>query len=379
MTPGHCGRLRALHGGRHATGPCQGHSSSRGAAGPGPAHGDPPVARRAGDGQVALAIGAMHLHAVPHQVGQGAAGRVAVRVVGAHRDQRDPRAGCRQEPRIGVGAAVVRDLEHVGPDIDPPVEDAGLRLGAQVAGEEDPHAALGDPHEQAQVVGRGRRRGDLRRGRQHLDRGGADRAPVARNQRQAAGSGMTGQGVDAPDPVVGRREGAGRYLADAPAPQGSGQAGHVVGIEVRKQHEWHVVDGEPPQAPVLGGDVGTGVDQHRLVRTGRHDQRIPLPHVAGNHVRGRGRPAADHLPERPPEDDQTGNHGEEDQPGSRPSPQQDGNREHQQREQDGTRRPGRPGGHGVRDPCRPVRHEHQPAHRPPGQPHQPVGQRRHER
>jgi hypothetical protein len=91
----------------------------------------------------------VHLHPVPHEVRHRLRRRVAVRVVGSHRHQRHPRPGGGQEPRIVVGAAVVGHLQHVGVDVDPPVEDALLRLRAQVAGEQDADAALRDPHQEA--------------------------------------------------------------------------------------------------------------------------------------------------------------------------------------------------------------------------------------
>jgi hypothetical protein len=316
------------------------------------------------------------LHPVAHQVPHGLRRRVAVRVVGADGHQRDPRPRGRQEPRVGVGAAVVRHLEHVGADVGPPVEDALLGLRAQVAGEEDPHAALGDPDQQAEVVGRRRRGGDLRRRRQDLDGGGADRAAIAGHEGHPVRAGPAGQRVDAPSAVIGRRERAGAHLVHLPSGERAGEAGHVVGVEVREQHQRHVADAQPPQAPVLGTDVRAGVDQHRLARRRRDDERVALSHVAGHHVGGRGRPAPHDLPERPAHQHHTDHDGQEDRSGGGAAPQQDDDHPEQQGQQDRAHGPGRPGGHAVGDARRPVRDQHQPADRPARDPHQRIGHRR---
>jgi len=100
--------------------------------------GDAPVARAAHHGEVPLAVGAVDAHPVAVEQPQRVGGGVAVVVGGAHRDQRDPRAGGGQEVRVHVGAAVVRDLEHVGTQVDAAVEDARLGLGAEIAGEQHP-------------------------------------------------------------------------------------------------------------------------------------------------------------------------------------------------------------------------------------------------
>jgi hypothetical protein len=89
----------------------------------------------------------VHLHAVAGEPGQRGCRRVPVRVVRTHRDQGDARTGGGQEVRVGVGAAVVRHLQHVGAHVDAPAQDPGLGLGVEVAGQEDPHTALGDPHQ----------------------------------------------------------------------------------------------------------------------------------------------------------------------------------------------------------------------------------------
>jgi hypothetical protein len=63
---------------------------------------------------------------------------VAVGVVRADRHQRHGRSAGRDEVGIGVGAAVVRNLEHIGGQVGAVGHDPCFRLGAQVPGEEHP-------------------------------------------------------------------------------------------------------------------------------------------------------------------------------------------------------------------------------------------------
>jgi|tagenome__1003787_1003787.scaffolds.fasta_scaffold20962878_2 hypothetical protein len=257
-----------------------------------------------------------------------------VRVVGADRDQGHPRSGGGEEPGVGIGAAVVRHLEHVGPHVDVPVQDPGLGLGAEVAGEEDADAALGDPHEQAQVVRRRGDRGDLWRGRQHLDRRGADRPPVARDHGQPPGPGPAGERVDPADPRVGRGERAGGHLTHPPAAERPRQTGDVVGVEVGQEDQRDVSHPEALEAPVLDPDLGAGVHENGLARTGRHDEPVALPHVARHHVGEGRRPPADHLAHRPAHEQDTDQRGEREQPRPAEAPQQEGQREHGDRQQE---------------------------------------------
>jgi len=131
------------------------------------------VAGPADDRHVTVPVGAVGVHAVGGQQVQQPVARVPVGVVRADRHQRDGGATGRQEPGIGVRAAVVGHLEHVGGQIGAPGRDPGLGLRAQVAGEEHPDAALGDADDQAQVVGVSPRGGSCRVRREHLELGGA--------------------------------------------------------------------------------------------------------------------------------------------------------------------------------------------------------------
>ena len=146
----------------------------------------------------------------------------------------------REELRVGVRAAVVRHLEHVGPQVDPAATEPGLRLGAEVAGEQDPHAADGRPGRPS--TGRSAAAAAVARagsGRQHLDR--RRRRRVRRSPGTSTARSRPGppdEPVEGADPVVGRRE----RRRSPPTPtsrpaERPGQAAHVVGVEVRQQDQ----------------------------------------------------------------------------------------------------------------------------------------------
>jgi hypothetical protein len=124
--------------------------------------------------------------------------------VRADRDEGDPGAGGGQEPGVGVAAAVVRDLEHVGPDVDAAVEDPRLGLRAQVAGEQHPHAVDRHARENRQVVGLRRRDRQFGRRGEHLPAGTAHRQPLPRPHLLSAGAAAGSQAVHLADPGVRR-------------------------------------------------------------------------------------------------------------------------------------------------------------------------------
>jgi hypothetical protein len=64
---------------------------------------------------------------------------MAVIVVEAHADDRQPSVHGGQEGGVGVGRAVVRHLQHVGAQIGAGVEQRLLRLDLGVAGQHDPY------------------------------------------------------------------------------------------------------------------------------------------------------------------------------------------------------------------------------------------------
>jgi len=338
-----------------------------------------PAAGSTHDGQVALAVGSVHPHVVGREPVERAGRRVTIGVVGTHRDEGDAGLGRGQEVRIGVRAAVVRDLQHVGLQVHPAGQDAGLRLRVQVAGEQDPDAALGHPHQEAEVVGLGLRRRDLRRRCQHLDGGTADGAGVPGQQRGPPGAGAVSECVHGADAVVGRRQRSGGDHAHAAPVQRPGEPAHVVGVQMRQQQQRDVGDAQPAQAAVLRADVRPDVDQHRRPRSGRKHEGIPLTDVAGHQVRGSEGPAAHRLAQRPAEDDQPHHGGQCDRPHPREPPQERDDHQQKQGEQDRPAGAGRPAGGAVGEVGCPVRDQHQPADRPAGEPGRGVGRRRRHR
>jgi hypothetical protein len=301
---------------------------------------------------------------------------VPVGVVRAGRHERHPGLRGREEAAVGVRAAVVGHLEHVGAQVDGARDDPRLGLAAQVAGEQDAHPALGHPDDQGQVVGRGRRPGDLRRRGEDLDRGRPDRPPVPRDEDRAFRAGAAHLRLEPADPVLGRRQRPGGDHAHLPPRQGAGQAPGVVGVEVGDQHQRQLVDAQPVQAPVDRAHVRAGVDQYALSGRGRDDQRVALPDVAGNHDGPVGRPASGELPDRPAQDDDADEDRERDRPGPGEAPQQPAHDEQEHGQEHRAAGAGRPRGRAVRQGGRALRDDHQPPDRPAGQPHQRVGQRR---
>ena len=130
---------------------------------------------------------------------------MAVGVVGAQRDERDRGPGGCQELRIGVPAAVVGHLEHVGPQVDALAHQPFLRLRTEVTGEQQPQPADGHPDDQGQVVGRrfGGCGGPARARREHLQDRSPELAPVAGHQDRPGRAGAAHEDVQGGGAVVG--------------------------------------------------------------------------------------------------------------------------------------------------------------------------------
>jgi hypothetical protein len=298
---------------------------------------------------------------------------VAVGVLRADGHQRHGRAAGGQEARVGVGAAVVRHLEHVGGEVGALGHDARLRRGPQVTGEQHPDAALRGPHHQAQVVGLRARGRLVRVGGQHLEAGRADAAALAGGEHGAFGTRPGDQPVQPGHAVIGGRQRPGGHRADVTSGQRPGQTAHVVGVQVGDQHQREPAHPEPVQAAGHEGAVRTGVDEHALPRPGRQHERVALPDVAGDDHRVRERPAARHLPDRPADHDDPEQCRQRQGPQPRPAQQRPGRTGHQQSEQHRAPGAGRPAGGTVGHRGGPLGDRHQPAHRPPGAPGQHVG------
>ena len=137
---------------------------------------------------------------------------------------------------------------------------------------------------------------------------------------------------------------------------------------------------EPVQAPVDRADVRPGVDEHAGPGSGRHDERVPLPDVAGD--RRRRRPAASPGPpaaaasrsrrDRPARPARAGAAGETASSAHAPASSRT-------RQQDRAAGAGRPAGGGVRHRRGALGDEHEPARRPAGAPDQDVPDGRDQR
>ncbi|SMO92035.1 hypothetical protein SAMN06273567_107117 [Geodermatophilus aquaeductus] len=302
-----------------------------------------------------------------------------VGVVRADAHQRHPGAGRGEEGRVGVGAAVVRHLEHVGAQVHPAVEHTRLGGGTQVAGEQHPDAARGDPHDQREVVGLGGRRRDLRGRGEDLQAHVAHLPSVSGDQHLAGGAGPDDRGVEGPGPLVGRGQRPGGDGSHLPSLQGAGQSADVVGVEVGQQHQRQPVDPEPVEAAVDRADLRAGVDEHPLAGTGRHHQGVALPDVAGDQDRSGGRPAVGRLAQRPAEQHQADQRRQRERAQPTVAPQRQTGEQQQDGEQQGPARAGRPAGGAVGQAGRGPGHEDQPPRRPARQPHEDVPADRQDR
>jgi hypothetical protein len=159
---------------------------------------------RADQRQVARPVGAVHPHPGPGQNRQEASVGVAVGVVRADRDEGDPGSARLEETGVGVTAAVMGHLEHVRAQIRSVPDQPGLRLGAQVAGEEDPQPVRRHAGDEREVVGLGRRGRPLRDGREHLHRDAAYGAAVPRHQDDPLATRPSHEPLEGGDPLVGR-------------------------------------------------------------------------------------------------------------------------------------------------------------------------------
>jgi hypothetical protein len=301
---------------------------------------------------------------------------MAVGVVRPDRDQRDPGAGRDEEVGIGVRAPVMGHLEHVGPEIGPRGQDAGLGSRAQVSREQHPDPSIGDPDEEGEVVRLREGGRPLRRRREDLEVGSADGPMVAGDQHVAVGPGTSDEPVERGLPVVGGRQGARRHDADAPPLECSRQPSGVVGIEMGQDDQGQLVDPEPVEATVHGPDVGPGVDEHPLPRPGGQNEGVTLTDVTGDDHRVRWRPAAHDLPDGPAQHEKAEQRGQGKRSKAGKPPQQTSGAQEQHREQDGAGCSGRPAGGCVRQRGGTVGDQHEPPHGPAGDPHECVAERR---
>ena len=311
---------------------------------------DTPRPRRTDDREVPVAVGAVHPHPRLRQPGQQPLGGMAVGVVRPDRDERHPGAAGREEGRIGVPAPMVRNLQHVRAEVDPGREDSRLGLGAQVAGEQDPHAALGDPDDHRQVVGLRCRAGPLGVWGEHLDRRRPDRPAVSGHQHRAFSAAAPDQAVERPLPLVGGGQRAGGDDPDLATGQRPREPSRVIGVQVGHQDEREDVDPQPVEAAVDRTHVRPRIDQHAGARAGRYNERISLPDVTSDDEGVGRRPAPDHLPQRPADRDQPHQRGQRERTHPGKPPERPRQAQEQRGQQGGSGRAGGPSGRRVR--CR---------------------------
>jgi hypothetical protein len=330
--------------------------------------GDAPCVLRTDHGQVALPVGAVHPHARLSQPGQQPRGGVAVRVVRADRDQRDPGSGGGEEIRVGIPAAVVRHLQHVSAQVRAVGEDPRLDLSSEVAGEEDAESPHRDADDHGEVVGLcAPGRPFWHRG-QHLHLRDADRPPVAGYEDGPLSPAALDERLERLHPVVGGRQRPGGDDADVPAGKCSRQAGGMVGVQMGHQHQRQRVDTEPVEAAVDGADVRAGVDEHPGVRARGQHEGVTLTHVAGDRDGARRRPPAHRLPERPAQHHQAEDGGKCQRTQPLEPPQRPAGDHEQNGQQHRAGRPGRPARGAVGHIRRALRDEDQPSRRPAGSP-----------
>jgi hypothetical protein len=101
---------------------------------------------------VTIAVRPEQRHAEARHLVQQDRRRVPIVVVEANAHHRDGGVDGGEEVRIGVGRAVVRDLEHVGAKIRAGREQRALSLDLGVARQEDAYAVDHRPQDQRRVV-----------------------------------------------------------------------------------------------------------------------------------------------------------------------------------------------------------------------------------
>jgi hypothetical protein len=274
---------------------------------------------------------------------------------------------------------VVGHLEHLRSQVRTAVQQVGLGIEFDVTGQQDPAGRCGRPeHDRGVVDGGAVLAVDVRRcavGSQDVEREGRPREAPARGQlehRRARLRGLPGDPPQGTGRLVRRSQ---RDPTGRPAPQRAREAAHVVGVQMRDDHERQRVDAEATQAGVRRAVVGTDVDEHRLARhAGGEHEGVALPDVAGDHHPVRGRPAGSDHPGRHQDQRQTDRDRQNDEPGA---PEADEHHQHQQRaaEQHGTAHAVGPGQHRSRDRRRTVGHQHQPRDGGSGEPRARRGRR----
>jgi hypothetical protein len=256
-------------------------------------------------------------HALALEDGEDVRVRVAVTVAGPDADDRDRRAGRREERRVARGRAVVWHDEHLGREaLGHPAQQVPLRRALDVPSEEDPSAAPARPEHDRRLVELAPRPGvrtarlraeDLDDEVAELDRAAGDR----RDDRHPplGGRREDPSGLVALDPDRGHP-----HRPDGDALEDRRRTTGMVRVGMRDDEE---VDAAPalPDEPVGGPGVLAGVDEHP--HPGRLEQQgVPLADVdRGQRERcisgrdtARCRPSRDAPGEQQDEGEQQGGH-----------------------------------------------------------------------
>ncbi len=270
------------------------------------AHGDDPVAGQR-DGDVPVEVAAVGPGATHHQSLQGRGRRVAVRVAGTDRGQRDLRPDRVEERRVLLATAVVRDLEHIGLQHDAALAQRPLRVSLEIAGEQHAHAMGHQAQHDGAVVGVAVRA--VPRGRvEHLpgDLAAPSYLPdLGPGHRHLALLQPTEQPLALDRRLVERTD---LHLTDLPPAQHARDALDVVGMQVRQHEQRHLLHPQPAQAAVDRARVGASVD-HQNTGVEAHDVAVALAHVARHDQPARWGPTRSHDDERAHGDDDTDDRG----------------------------------------------------------------------
>lgn len=173
--------------------------------------------------------------------------RVAVVVALADRDDAGARADGREEARCVRVAPVVRDLEDVGPQPPRLAEQLPLRLGLDVAREQDATRVVGDPQDHRGVV---RTRGGLGGRPEHVHRRRPEREPVSRPHRDHGDVARTGGSVGGPDrrgdTVALDRPRTHHEGRDVEVREHRGEPARVIVVRVAQHHRVEAADTPVP-------------------------------------------------------------------------------------------------------------------------------------
>lgn len=200
-----------------------------------------PVLAITHDRNIAVAVCTAYRHAESAEFCQQQRRRVAVVVVQPDGDDGELGMYGRQEPSVGVCAAVMGHLEHVRADVDACRQHGLLLLDLGVTGQEHPHTVHGRAYNHRRVVGVGPRPVQRDPWREHVETylSGVDTAAHdGRAHRQSVISEDVANHLD-PGRRLSKR--TGQHLPDLPTVEHARDAAHVVQVVVAEQQQRDLV------------------------------------------------------------------------------------------------------------------------------------------